>query len=94
MHILPGDHKMSLQHLGLEHRAYEGRQRVLRWLRLEKRRGRADVMSSHSVVHKRQEDTICKKCHTGLPIQESFSPWGWSITGRGAWRVALEILKF
>lgn len=89
MHILPGDHRMSLQQLGLEHRAYEGRQRVLHWFSLEKRRGRANVMSSHSVVHKRQEDTICKKGHTGLHIQESFSLWGWSITGRGAWRCCL-----
>lgn len=83
--ILPGDHRRSLWRLGLEHRAYEGRQRVLGWFSLE-RKGRADLMSSHSVVHKRQEGTICKGGHSGLPIKESFSPWGWSVTGRGAWR--------
>lgn len=49
-------------------------------------RRRADLLSSHSVVHKRQEDTICKKDHSDSLVKESFSPRGWSVTGREAWR--------
>lgn len=50
------------------------------------RRRRADLLSSHSAVYKRQEDMICKKGHSALPIKKSFSPRGLSITVREAWR--------
>lgn len=72
MHILPGDHRRSLQLLRLDHRAYEGSLRVLGWFSLKKRRVKVDLMSSHSVLHKRQEDMICKKGDSGLPIKEIF----------------------